>query len=285
MRLLLSHIHAFFLKMGGKFVLVFSAMLLTLFVYLDFQTRFEIAVSFFYLIPILLSAWYVGLKAGRTLAVLSITAWLVFNLLSGRVYSQEYIRYVNALVRLALFLAAVELVCELKRALQHERSQSRTDHLTGILNSRAFFNQAALEVERARRNGTPLSLAYIDLDNFKNLNDSLGHSEGDKLLQAFTETVSGLVRKVDVFARIGGDEFVLLLPNADLDGALAVARKMEQVLASRMSSAPMPVTISIGVAAFQSPPPSVDAMLQKADKLMYESKRLGKNQVTGAEFD
>ena len=265
-------------------MLAFSGLLLALFVYLDFQTHFEIAVSFFYLTPILLATWYVGSKAGRTLAVISIMAWLSFNLLSGRAYSQEYIPYINALLRLALFLGVVELLCEFKRAWLHERSQSRTDHLTGICNSRAFFDQAEMEIERARRNHAPLSLVYIDVDNFKTLNDSLGHSEGDKHLKTLAEAVSGLVRKVDVFARIGGDEFALLLPNTDLGGALAVVHKMEQGIARGMRGALLPVTVSMGVAAFQSPPPSVDAMLQKADQLMYESKRLGKNRVTGAEF-
>jgi len=266
-------------------VLILSFLLLALFVYLDHQTHFEIAISFFYLIPIALVTWYIGPKMGKILAILGIAAWLTFNLFSERAYSQEFIRYVNAIVRLILFLGIVELLWEFKRALLHERNQSRTDHLTGIPNSREFYDRAEMEIERARRNGTPLSLAYIDIDNFKRFNDRLGHSEGDKLLRSVATVVSKRIRKIDVFARIGGDEFVLLLPDTAQAGALSAMQKVEQAITEEVRTSPLPIMLSVGVATFASPPSSVDAMLQKADQLMYQSKQLGRNRISSAEYD
>ena len=285
MRQALLRLNKLLLQADKNAVLALSFLLLTLFIYLDYQTHFEIAISFFYLIPIALVTWYIGPKMGRALAILSITAWLTFNLLSGRTYSQEFIRYINVVVRLALFLGIVELLWEFKQALLHEHNQSHTDHLTGIPNSREFYDRAEMEIERARRNRTPLSLAYIDIDNFKQFNDRLGHSEGDKLLRSVAAVVSRRIRKIDVFARIGGDEFVLLLPDTLQAGALSAMQKVEQAIAEEVRTSSLPIMLSVGVATFASPPSSVDAMLQKADQLMYQSKQLGRNRISSAKYD
>ena len=162
---------------------------------------------------------------------------------------------------------------------------SRTDYLTGISNSREFFNRAESELERARRYKSPFSVAYIDLDNFKQVNDKLGHSEGDRLLKAITQTISASIRKTDTFARLGGDEFVILFSNTEQEGAIPAVQKIEKIIVDEVKVIAIPVTLSVGVATFKSAPYSVDKMLQKADELMYRAKSQGKHQVCYAQFD
>lgn len=281
----LLHLHGRLSKLGKRAIFTLALLLVALCGYLDYLTRFEIAASFFYLIPITIAVWYIDQKAGGVIIVIYAILWLASNWQGGETCSSEAIHCFNALIRLVLFSGFSSLLNELKLALSHEHSLSRTDHLTGIHNNREFFDQAALELERARRLEYPLSIAYIDVDNFKQINDRLGHSEGDKLLKLLAQTTTDVIRKVDIFARIGGDEFVILFPNTDQEGALSAARKMESAIADRMKALPLPLTLSIGLVTFTSAPFTVDKLLQAADQLMYQSKRQGKSRITSARID
>lgn len=222
MRRFLAEFHLVFLKLNRNTVLAIALALVALLGYLDYATGFEISFSFFYLIPISISAWYINQKVAWIITAISITTWMISNWLAGEIYSQEIIRYWNASVRFIVFYGISYLVGEFKLVLQNERRLSRTDYLTGISNSREFYNQAELEIKRADRYKHPLSAAYIDLDFFKRVNDEKGHKEGDKLLKTIVQIVSSNIRKTDVFARLGGDEFGLLLPNTDQRSARIV---------------------------------------------------------------
>ncbi len=284
-RSFLARAHEFLSKLnkGALFALMF--LLVALLGYLDYGTGFELTFSFFYLIPIVIVTWYISLRVGLVVALISVVAWLVSNWLAGEPYSHEAIRYFNAFMRLGLFVMVSSLLNELRLILIHERTLSRTDYLTGISNSREFFNRAELELERARRYKSPFSVAYIDLDNFKQVNDKLGHSEGDRLLKAITQTISASIRKTDTFARLGGDEFVILFSSTEQEGAIPAVQKIEKIIVDEVKVIAIPVTLSVGVATFKSAPYSVDKMLQKADELMYRAKSQGKNQVYYAQFD
>lgn len=279
MRILLVRIHKVLLKLDPRVILVGCLLMAALFGYVDYLTGFEISFSLFYLIPIAIAAWYVNARSGLMLIAVSIVAWLVSNWLAGETYTHEIIRYFNALTRLAVFLLVNELLYELKLVVSHEHRQSRTDHLTGISNSREFYDQATLELERSRRYGRPFSVAYLDLDDFKSINDTLGHSEGDRLLKSVAQTVDGIIRKTDVFARLGGDEFVILFPNTDQSGAKSAMGKIETALNKRALEMVPPVTLSIGVITFHSVPVTVDRMLRQADHAMYQAKSHGKDQT------
>jgi len=170
----------------------------------------------------------------------------------------------------------------LKLALKREKDDARADFLTHVANRRAFYEAASTESTRARRYHRPLTLLYIDLDNFKQVNDSLGHDVGDELLVHVATTLRSNVRTTDVVARLGGDEFTLLLPETDHNAASVVAEKLRTRLLDSMQAKKWPVTFSIGLASFAPPPASVDEMIKRADEAMYSAKLRGKNSVVSA---
>lgn len=168
---------------------------------------------------------------------------------------------------------------KLKDALERERDNARNDFLTGIANRRAFYEIAATEAQRSRRYGRPLTLVYVDLDNFKAVNDSLGHDAGDELLVEVAATIQSAVRTTDTVARLGGDEFAVLLPETDKDSGEVVTRKLQHALLATMQEHNWCVTFSIGLISFRTPPESVTEMIRKADEVMYSVKLRGKNSV------
>lgn len=168
---------------------------------------------------------------------------------------------------------------KLKKAMDKLEELSRTDSLTGILNRRAFTELAQIEIDRARRYNHPISVAYIDLDNFKTVNDEMGHNTGDELLCSLTKIVKNNIREIDLFARLGGDEFILLLTKTDSKPGYDVLQKLKQMLLAEMEKNGWPVTFSIGLVTFYKPPEDIEEMIKKSDDLMYRAKRSGKNRV------
>lgn len=253
--------------------------------WLDFTTGFEISFSFFYLVPITISIWYIGLRSGIAMTFLGVLTWLLSNWLAGEPYSNEWIRFYNAGVRLAVFSWIAYLLYELKLALHTERTLARTDFLTGIFNRREFIEQLKYEIERAKRFAYPVSLAYIDLDDFKSVNDKLGHNAGDDQLRLISQTISSVIRRTDLFARLGGDEFGLFLPDVDQVNVKLVLEKINKAVIDAMSFLNSPVTLSVGVITFNTPPESVDKMLNMADALMYQAKKTGKKNILYFEIE
>lgn len=177
-----------------------------------------------------------------------------------------------------------------RRKLENELlKQANTDVLTGIGNRRQFFELAGRELSRSIRSGSPLSLLLLDIDGFKRINDEHGHEAGDAVLKTFTATVAAVLRDTDVFGRIGGEEFAVLLPDTDNEEAQVLAERVrEQVALFAVSSTQgrvLSVTVSIGIAALipGDEADNIDAMLRRADAALYEAKNAGRNQVrTGA---
>jgi diguanylate cyclase (GGDEF)-like protein/PAS domain S-box-containing protein len=168
---------------------------------------------------------------------------------------------------------------QLNRVLQREKELARTDVLTGLSNRRAFYE--ALQMERARtaRYGRPITLAYVDLDNFKRVNDSLGHAVGDELLVCVADLLRQTLRLSDTVGRLGGDEFALLLPETSPGAAESLLQKLRKILMDAMQGRNWPVSFSIGAATFLNNPPPLDQMIRAADELMYAVKKSGKNSV------
>lgn len=169
-----------------------------------------------------------------------------------------------------------------KAALELEKRLSRNDALTGLANRRSFYETAEKERKRAARYQRPLSVAYIDLDNFKQVNDTSGHQVGDQVLVRVAQVLSNNIRSECLPARLGGDEFALLMPEADYSAANIVARKMHSLLTEAMQVEHWPVTLSIGVATYNRAPGSTDQMLQAADELMYKVKNEGKGFIAAS---
>jgi len=167
-------------------------------------------------------------------------------------------------------------------ALLRARAEAGTDTVTGCMNHRGMRRRLHEEVDRAARAGTPLSALLIDLDNFKLVNDRHGHQAGDVLLREVAQTLVREFRAFDRVARYGGDEFVVILPNAELEPAAAAAqRALERLLAIPSFDANPGASASIGVAQWQAPM-SIDELLQACDAALLRSKRQGKGRVTRA---
>jgi diguanylate cyclase (GGDEF)-like protein len=167
-------------------------------------------------------------------------------------------------------------------ALVRARAEAGTDPVTGCMNHRAMRRRLHEEIGRAMRTGGPLSCLLIDLDNFKLVNDRHGHPAGDRVLREVCQALVGEVRAFDRVARYGGDEFVVILPNADLAAAAAAAERALARLLNLPSREDNPgVGASIGVAQWQAPM-GIDGLLQACDAALLRSKREGKGRVTRA---
>ncbi len=163
--------------------------------------------------------------------------------------------------------------------IEAERKLARCDALTGLANRRAFYERAESERKRAIRYTRPLSLAYIDLDNFKQVNDTSGHEAGDQLLVSVASVLQNNLRAEDFAARLGGDEFALLLPESGHAAAAFVITKLHRLLTSAMQEKGSAVTFSMGLVTYEVAPESAEQMVQKADELMYSVKHHGKNAI------
>jgi hypothetical protein len=171
----------------------------------DHITGPEISISILYLAPVLLASWYVGRRAGVGLAVLSALTWLIADITSGASYKQPAIRYWNAVSLFGFFLIVALMFSKLRGAFARERELSRLDFLTGVSNARAFSETAEMEKNRARRYSHPITVAYLDIDDFKQVNDRFGHPTGDALLVWVGKTLRENLRETDAVARVGGD--------------------------------------------------------------------------------
>lgn len=167
----------------------------------------------------------------------------------------------------------------LKAALEREQCMARTDSLTGAANSRYFYDLLEREIARNRRYKHPFTVSYIDLDNFKQVNDLFGHSEGDAVLRSMIECIQQHIRKCDVIGRMGGDEFALLFPETDSAVAKSVLSKVQKTLLEDMKVNGWPVTFSIGTLTCRGGAETPDEVIRVADALMYEVKHNGKNAI------
>ncbi|RUQ40250.1 MAG: GGDEF domain-containing protein [Candidatus Competibacteraceae bacterium] len=226
--------------------------------------------------------------------ILRVTAGLERARLShGTVHlRRERIRELDNIARAAEeFGAALAQISERSTALErevYERQQAQaqlqelatTDSLTGLRNRRYFMYRAAEEFERARRYRLPLALLMLDADHFKAINDRYGHPIGDQVLQALARRGQELLRDVDLFARIGGEEFAILLPQTDLAAARVVAERLRQRMASTpivTDQGPLILTISLGLTGFDATVIDFDALLRRADAALYRAKQNGRN--------
>lgn len=241
---------------------------------------YEITTSTFFIIPIALATGYGGYRQGVFYAFLCALIWyLIDTIFASHLYSHPWIPYWNTAVRLALFLTTAASIAVLKLQLNDEKSLSRTDSLTGVMNVRGFAEAAEKMFELGARHGRPTCLAYIDVDDFKKINDQLGHREGDKVLQTVGSIFISSMRKTDVVCRLGGDEFAIALPETNESGAVAAFNKLRTNLAHAMHENNWPVGFSIGVISFDKPPFNFDEAVKIADALMYKVKKSGKNNV------
>jgi diguanylate cyclase (GGDEF)-like protein len=168
---------------------------------------------------------------------------------------------------------------ELHRAMIHMRRIALTDALTGIANRPAFLDALGRAMSRLERHGEAFAVLYVDLDGFKHVNDTYGHDAGDQALREVAATLRGLVRREDTAARIGGDEFAMVLGGCGDGDVSSAGERLRAAIAARMEARQLPVTASVGGVTFTSPPASVGQAVAIADQLMFAAKTSGKNRV------
>jgi diguanylate cyclase (GGDEF)-like protein len=251
----------------------------TLVVAADYLTTYELSLTPFYLFVILLVTWNCGWKWGLGFAFLSFAAPIVIGNLVGYPYSEPIYFYIDNANRLISYLVALGLTSQLNIMHEREKNSARLDYLTGIANQKGFYEAIRVEIARHRRGKSPLSVAYLDCDNFKDVNDRFGHKEGDRLLGTVAQTLRGHLRRTDVIGRLGGDEFAIVLSNTDKDRAINVVDKLRHELNAIMAEHGWPVTFSVGLGIFKNAPESEDEIISFTDKLMYRVKSSGKNNV------
>jgi diguanylate cyclase (GGDEF)-like protein len=251
---------------------------------IDYFTGVEFTISLFYLFPISLASWSLGKRPGQFTALCAAIIWQTSNLLAGEQVSGLFVIGWNTGVRLGIFLIFSTLLSELRSLLQHQTELSRTDSLTGILNRRAFYEAADAELKTIDRHQRPLTVAFIDLDNFKAVNDTSGHLVGDNLLQRVAERIKLQLRGTDIVARLGGDEYAVLLPETNEAAAGIVISRLQMALLDEMEKAKWPVTFSMGVLTCNTALPGTEDAIHLADQLMYAAKRNGKNCIEYASY-
>tara|TARA_R110002072_G_scaffold228234_8_gene385217 strand:+ start:48982 stop:49908 length:927 start_codon:yes stop_codon:yes gene_type:complete len=265
--------------MGAVSVTGLSVVLLASIGLLDWFSEADIAASLGYLLPISVAAWGFGRIGSVIVAGLCAGMWLTIDLMTAVDGVTPALELVNMVVLTVAFQLFGLLLATLRSQLDHERMLARTDPLTSVHNRRAFWSAAAREVTRGRRQGTPFSLAYIDVDGFKGVNDNFGHRAGDELLRRIAHALQEDLRDLDMVARLGGDEFVILLPGAAEAGAGKVISRLQKRLAKARWRQSFDIDFSIGVLTVVESPESVEELVGRADELMYQVKRSGRGFV------
>ena len=246
---------------------------------IDYATGNELTLSLFYLIPIVLVTWAVDRKTGLFLSFISGLTLLGAEIASGQTFSHSIFYFLNTLVRTAFYVVVVYLVTELQKARREEQLAARTDYTTGAVNARYFNELLQMEISRIRRYPHPITLVYVDIDNFKLVNDLFGHKIGDEVLHFIATELKSQLRVTDTVARLGGDEFVLLLPSTRQPEARLVVSKVYANLMERMRQKNWPVTFSMGAVSCEFSPYSAEQLVNMADELMYEVKNSTKNDI------
>lgn len=252
---------------------------------LDYVMHPTLAFSLLYLLPVLLSTWVLGRRSGFVFVMLGLVCWGGNEWLGDYPYPTIGHLAWNTLIRLWLLLMFVFLLCKLRAAMDQAYSEARFDSLTQIANRRYFLEQLPAEINRTHRHCKPFTLLYLDVDNFKTVNDSMGHAEGDKALRMLAEELRTGARLTDLPARLGGDEFVVLLPETSLNDARRIVHRIKYQIDERIQRAQWPISVSVGAVTFVSPQGSVDDVIHSADRAMYKAKTQGKNRIVFLEID
>jgi diguanylate cyclase (GGDEF)-like protein len=258
-------------------VLVGSVLGVAIIFLLDLWTGTNIRLHVLYVFPLALVSRYCS-RITMTVFALALTTVLQVITFSRDALSATSFAS-DVFVAFAASLLIIFLARKGRSAYLTAINQATSDSLTNLMNRRAFIAEVDSEIARQKRYGGIFSLAIIDLDDFKSLNDSMGHTAGDEALRLTSEILQTSTRESDSIGRIGGDEFAILMPNTPDSDCCYIFNQMCVSIASKMAAAGFAVTASVGVKMFQTPPVSTAEALQQADEIMYRAKKSGKNQA------
>ena len=230
-----------------------------------------------YLLLIALVVWFGGQMWGMIVTGLVVIFWEASCFEHGLLFQGTFKAVWMLVAQPVFFVLFSRALWELHRHLHLEERHAREDPLTGLLNWRGFQEISTRELARCRRFARPSAIAYIDVDNFKTVNDASGHKAGDHILRALAHALKKHLRETDVAARVGGDEFILLFPETGAEEACEVVERARAVFLHEMGRWQWSATLSAGVVGFALPPASLHEMVDRADRCMYAVKSAGKN--------
>ena len=233
---------------------------------------FDFVVTVLYIGPIGLAAWAAGPRTGVLAAVFAAAVEAVATWWGARGEIRPWILGVSVGLELLVFLGAAFTFARLRWHMERQRQLSRTDPLTGLANQRAFEQAVGAERARVGRRPAPTSVAYLDVDHFKELNDTRGHSAGNDCLRHIGDALRTTVRTVDVPARLGGDEFAVLFPGTGAEQCRTAVERLRERLRIELGDRGFPVTLSVGAVTFEQGLPPHDEILAAADRAMYRVK-------------
>ena len=249
----------------------------------DYAIGEELSLAPLYLIPIMLITWKTSATKGVAVSMLAYGLWAVVTFQKSGTAIAAYVLWETA-IRLATAVLFVVLLSSLKDSLARASLLARKDALTDLANRGSFYELVNQEMQRCKRYGGAISIVFIDLDKFKDLNDRSGHDVGDEALRVVAQTLRAQLRSTDLPARLGGDEFAVMLPGLDAHGASQATQILQSRLLSAMEHRGWPITFSIGLATFTTVLDSADEMIKRADTLMYQMKRAGKGGISEQVF-
>jgi len=258
------------------FVSLFTLVLLGMAMAARFLVPPRFNVAFIFLLPISFATWFISWAAGCVIAVAGVVFLFYFELMftNGGVAAACW----NSLINLLLAATFIYIFAELRALYLKQIDLSRRDSLTGLLNRRGFMEMLVIENHRMARHHRPLTISYVDVDNFKHINDRYGHAAGDEFLVSIGHHMGKRLRTTDYLARVGGDEFALLLPETDQAGARLVLGEITHAVRRFTAANEHPTTVSVGAVTFMSAS-SAETMIAMADQVMYKVKQNGKNNV------
>ena len=274
-----TEIGSYFVRQYRGQWLTLGMVSLLLIAVIDYATGFALRFTVLYLVPLLIITWVTGRLFGIMLAVVACSSWAYIDVIAGRYTDEPHLLYWDWGTALLGFMVLVIGLSVLRQALEDAHFQSRKDVLTGLVNKGGFYQVVGAELEMCRRYKRTLSIAYIDCDNFKMVNDKFGHHVGDNLLRVVSTTMQRKLRTSDLPGRLGGDEFAVMLPETDAEACRGVVEMLQQRLLQEMKENDWPVTFSIGIATFVRMPASIEDMIRQADKLMYSVKHTSKGAI------
>lgn len=277
---ILVHYFSFLESKGKTYNILVGIAWTALFGILDMFASPNVSFSFLYLFPIAFVTWFGGNRAGFLIALTCGTLWSADDIMHHNVFSVW-----NILSTFAVFCTVSVVLSKTHDMWVKQKELSENDPLTGVLNIRAFSELVEYEIFRHQREDAPFSIAYLDIDNFKAVNDRFGHKRGDDLLKSVVMNIVESLRKTDVVARVGGDEFIIFLPATDHVAVKTVMEKVWERLHTLTESDHLETTFSIGVITYSDRVCRLEEIISIADSLMYEVKNSGKNNIRYARQD
>ena len=258
--------------------IVGEAILVGLVYWVNQHTPSDVRLGILYVVPVLLATWDDGLAWGSAFAIGTALLRYVIGLEQMPSETAPLVRIANEAAYLTVVGVAMAGLVQLRRTQAQLEGLAAHDSLTGALNSRAFAERLGQELDRNRRYNRPLALLYLDLDDFKAVNDRHGHQTGDAVLRLVADATRSAVRQSDVVGRLGGDEFAVLMAETEGTVAHAAATRLAAGIRTVFRGTPS-VTASIGLVSSLGAATGVEELLRRADQAMYEAKRAGKDRV------